>query len=210
MITIAFGLLIGFCILLLAEALLKDGKISTELTRKIIHLVSGLILIVWSFYISLEAIIGVEILFMIAAAITRRFGLFGSQKGINRISWGEFFFPTGVILIILLGASRAVFILAVLHLAIADAAAALVGKRYGKGNSYKVLGQKKSIAGSLAFLAVSLILVAATFWIAPSDFVEMNKIALLLLPLVTTLAENLGVYGTDNLLIPLAVLLLLG
>ncbi|HLC91441.1 MAG TPA: hypothetical protein VJC09_00130 [Candidatus Saccharimonadales bacterium] len=209
MIPILAGLVLGFSILLFVENLHKHKRISTEMARKIIHLEAGLILIVWSFLINWQSIVAIEIIFLAVVGVTRWFKFFDSQNGINRITWGEFFFPVGVILAIMLGAPRWVFILAMLHLAVADAAAALIGKKYGKGNSYEVLGQKKSVAGSLAFFAVSLILIIGATIIAPSGMGSIGLVSLLFLPIITTMAENLGVYGSDNLIIPLVVVLLL-
>ncbi len=195
--------------MLLVEALHARGIISTELSRKILHLVAGLVLVIWPFFISWKSIVIIETIFIAVVGITRWLKMFGSQHGINRVTWGEFFFPIGVILAITLGAPRWVFILAILHLGLADSAAALVGTRYGKTNSYKVFGQKKSLAGSLAFFVVSVMLVGAVLIIAPNDLTSVSTLPLLLLPFMTTLSENLGAYGTDNLLIPLTVVLFL-
>lgn len=209
MIAVILGWGIGLVILLFVERLHKHGHIRLELARKIIHLVSGLILVVWSFFIAWQTIILMEVTFFALAMLTRWFKLFDSQRTVNRISWGEFFFPIGVVLSIFLGAPRWVFILAILHLAVADAAAALVGEKYGRSNSYRVFGQKKSVAGTAAFFVVSMILISATFLMGPSNLTATTKSLLLCLPVLTTIAENLGVYGTDNLIIPLVVVLLL-
>ena len=210
MISVALGLAIGFAILFFVEYVHNKKIIRTEVARKTIHLVSGLILIAWSFYISWEAIIIIEIGFIGAVGASRWLKLFDSQHGINRITWGEFFYPIGVILTILLGAPRWVFILAVLHLCVADAVAAVVGTQYGKSNSYKVFGQKKSLAGSGAFFIVSVLLIAGITLFVPSDVATVSRLPLFLLPVATMLSENLGAFGTDNLLIPLTVVLLLG
>ncbi len=200
---------IGFCILFLVETLHKRGVMRVELSRKIIHMTHGIGVATWPFFVSWHTIVVLELGFLVCVGVARWFKLFGSQHGVNRITWGEFFFLSGIILAILLGAKRWVFVLALLHLALADAAAALVGIRFGKSNGYKVFGQQKSIIGSAAFFVVSALLIAAVFIIAPSDATVISKLPLLLLPFVTTLAENLGAYGTDNLLIPLTVVLFL-
>lgn len=210
MLPIALGLAIGFAILFLVEYAHQRKLIRTEVARKAIHLISGLILIAWSFYLSWETIIIIEIGFIGAVGASRWLKLFDSQYGINRITWGEFFYPLGVILTIALGAPRWVFILAVLHLCVADAVAAVVGTQYGKTNSYKVFGQKKSLAGSGAFFVVSVLLIVGVMQLAPADVAMVSRLTLFLLPAATMLSENLGAFGTDNLLIPLTVVLLLG
>lgn len=195
--------------LLCVEILYRIKIIATELARKTIHVVSGAILVIWPFYISWNKIILVELLAIIVVAATRWLKIFASQQGVKRITWGEFFFPIGVILVILSGAPRWIYILAVLHLALADSAAALIGTKFGKNNSYLVFGQKKSLIGSAAFLGVSIILVITMFVLSPQNVKSVSIISLILMPVITTIAENLGAFGTDNLLIPIAVVALL-
>ncbi|HSX44984.1 MAG TPA: hypothetical protein VLF39_02650 [Candidatus Saccharimonadales bacterium] len=201
---------IGLSVVLAAEYFHKKQLIVTETTRKSIHITHGLILLALIYLTQRWIIVSAEVIFFLMAIISRRYKLFKSQHDVGRKTWGEFYFPAGVILILILGAPRWVFILAILHLGFADAAAALVGKRYGTNNTYTVFGQKKSIAGSFAFFVTSVILVGSALLISPEAAASSSNIAIYLLPLMTTVAENLGAFGSDNLLIPLAILALLG
>lgn len=209
MLEVTLSLIGGLAILGYLEALHRQGKIDTEVARKTVHISVSLVLATWPFFVSWNTILIVEVVYLFAALAVRKFMPLSSQHGIERRSWGEFFFSFGVIATILLGAQRWIFVLAILHLGLADAVAALVGVKYGKKNSYKVLGQRKSIAGTAAFFAVSASLVALTFIFVPGYVTTATLVPLLLLPFATTIAENIGVYGTDNLLIPLTVILLL-
>lgn len=202
-------LLIGFALLWFVEVLHARDVLHTELSRKIIHLLSGAILIIWSFVVSWQFIIGAEVCFIGAVIFARKLKLFKSQYGVNRLSWGELFFPIGVILSILVNANRWVFIVAILHLALADSAAALVGRKYGKTNSYKVFGQKKSLIGSTAFFGVSVSIMLVANFVVPHEVAHVSTFIYVAIPYATTIVENLGVYGLDNLLIPLSVALLL-
>ncbi len=76
----------------LVEWLHGRGKLRTEVARKIIHVMAGIIVATWPFFVSWRTIVIFEIGFLVAVAIARWFKLFGSQHGINRITWGEFFF----------------------------------------------------------------------------------------------------------------------
>jgi phytol kinase len=109
---------------------------------------------------------------------------------------------------VLLARTKWEFAAAVLILGLADAIAAIVGKKYGAKTSYLVLGQKKSLLGSLAFFVVTIIVLIGFTALAPHidpvSFWFILPIALLI-----TLTENVGVYGTDNLLIPIAAIVLL-
>lgn len=192
------------------EKLYKDHRISNETARKIIHITHGVYVATWPFFVSWRSVIYLEIAFLVMVAFARIFKVFGSQRAVARLSWGEFFYPLGVILLVVTNQPRWVFVLAVLHLALADAFAALVGIRYGKGNRYKVFGQTKSVAGTIAFFVTSVILVSLTFILVPTHINDTTANVLILLPITTTFIENIGVYGVDNLLIPLAVVLLFG
>lgn len=200
---------IGLAVVLIAEYFHKKQKIVTETTRKIIHMGHGLILIALSFITPWLVVILVEIGFFAVAVVARRYKWFKSQHAVDRKSWGEFFFIIGVIAIILLHVPHWVFVIAVLHLTFADAAAALVGKRYGRTNRYEIFGQQKSVAGSLAFFLVSVGLIGTAVIVAPNSIVTTTNLAIYLLPFIATIAENLGIFGSDNLWILLVVTLLL-
>lgn len=204
------SLIVGCTILLLVEWLHSRGSLHTEVARKIIHVVAGVTIAIWPFFVGWDMIIFAGLGLMVIVSVTRRFKLFGSQHGINRITWGEFFFPAGIILTVLMHPPRWIFVLAMLHLALGDTVAALIGSKFGHSNSYKIIGQKKSVAGSAAFFAVSVVLVAIAFTIVPAADISASVFtALFLLPIIATVAENIGVYGLDNLFIPISVVLLL-
>ena len=210
MIEVILSLLFGVLVLFYLELQHRKGKLSTESSRKILHVVTGLILVTWPFFVDWYVIFIVEIIYLVVAMLVRKFMPFESQHKVARKSWGEFFYSFGVIFSILLGAPRWIFVVAILHLALADAAAALIGVRYGKNTKYSVFGQNKSMVGSAAFFAVSLLIVGLTFVFVPGYITADIKLRLLLLPFITTAVENIGAYGTDNFLIPVATILLLG
>ena len=208
MLEVLLSVVVAGIVFIYIEKLYKDRKISNETARKIIHITHGVYVATWPFFVGWRSVILLELAFLALVAFARIFKIFGSQRAVARLSWGEFFYPLGVILLVLTNQPRWVFVLAVLHLALADAFAALVGIRYGKGNRYKVFGQTKSVAGTIAFFVTSVILVSLTFIMVPSHITSATTTVLILMPITTTLIENIGVYGVDNLLIPLAVALL--
>lgn len=201
------SLAVGFLILWVVELLYRQKRISNEVSRKTIHVVSGIILIIWIFSVSRGVIIFTESLFVLAVLVARKLRILGSQYGVNRFSFGEVFFPIGVIVILLLGVPTWVFVVAISHLAFADTAAALFGIPFGVKNSYYVFGQKKSVVGTSAFFATSVLIIAiASHWLQQQG---LGSTRLLPIPFLATAVENLGIYGADNLLIPLSIGLLL-
>ena len=99
-----------------------------------------------------------------------------------------------------------IYAVAIAHMSLADGAAALVGTRYGRTNGYRIFGQFKSRAGSIAFFIVSLALVFG--YVAVSG-TTLSVAILVLLPITATLAENAGWRGLDNITVPVIVVALL-
>ena len=208
MLEVLISLLVAGLVVSYIEHIYRKKRITSETARKIVHITHGVYVASWPFFVSWRSIIYLELAFLVVVALARWFKIFGSQRAVARLSWGEFFYPIGIILLVLTHQPRWVFVIAVLHLALADAFAALIGLRYGKRNTYKMFGQNKSVAGTVAFFVTSLIIVDFAFLLAQNYITPATMTALLLLPLSTTIIENIGVYGLDNLLIPIMVIVL--
>lgn len=196
------------------ERLRRHRGLKNEFSRKLVHSIHAGLIAVWPFIIGYTFVIAIEILFILVVAASRYlFENLESEKGwrtylagmykVGRTSYGEFTFPVGVIVAALLAQSKWVYLAAVLCLGLADAVAALIGKRFGKRNSYMILGQAKSFAGSLGFYVTALVIMAAILLLSPEAFSGQLALIIIGLPLLLAVAENLGVYGIDNLLIPL-------
>jgi dolichol kinase len=99
-----------------------------------------------------------------------------------------------------------VFTAAMLHLSLADGLAAIFGLAYGEGTTYKIMGRTKSIVGSLAFFFTS---VAIMICYAALSGLGYSGVTLVWLPVAATLAENVSGEGTDNMVVPLLVALVL-
>lgn len=205
MLELVLSTAVALVVVAFAEGYLPFGgkRFSPEVARKMVHVAHGLAAASWPFFVSMQTIIIVEVLFILAAVIARKFNLFRDLRSVYRLTWGEFFFPLGVIIVAFMNPDQWVFAAAMLHLGLADAAAAVVGTRFGK-HSYHVFRHKKSLEGSLAFWVISILI---TWWVVAATPFGVNNIGLLLivLPLLTTGIENLGVLGMDNLLIPIFV-----
>lgn len=190
-----------------------------EQLRKLVHILHGLSLAALAFVVPLKIIAVIEIVFLLSVLIARYtvehfdyipwIAYCRKVYQVGRLSYGEFFYPVSVIILVFLAESASIFAVAILILAVSDTLAALVGKKYGASNTYLVFKQKKSLAGSLAFFvtAFAIIWVFSLFGNVP--FAESTLGLLLLTALLVTIAENLGVYGSDNLLIPIVAVILL-
>lgn len=200
-------ILAGLLCLAISELVRARLHLSNEYSRKTFHAVHALIVGAAPFFVSYNLIIVFEVVLLIDMLIVRRLKLFSWLHEVGRISWGDIFTVAGVVTIALMQPNEWVFLAAMLHLGLADAGAALVGKRWGKKTSYNVFGQKKSLVGSLAFYVISLTITALLLQI--TSFGQAAWLVMLLLPPLATLGENVSIYGADNFVVPVLVVLVL-
>jgi phytol kinase len=133
-------------------------------------------------------------------ALRSRFG--SALHGIARASFGEFAFVAGVALAFVLAhGDVAAYAAAILTLTFGDAAAALIGRRFGR-HPYAIGRARKSFEGSCAFFAVAALVCA----LVPG---ATSIAAVAAFALTTTLAEAFAGDGLDNAAIPVAGLLAL-
>ncbi|NJL06119.1 MAG: hypothetical protein HC911_14690 [Chloroflexaceae bacterium] len=174
----------------------------SELCRKAAHVALGLVCLPLPWLglsvatVGLLALIGLGLLLLIRKQPHMRQSFGPALYGVRRVSLGELCFPVAVGLTYLLAQDDALrYCLPMLLLTLADPAAALVGKRYGRGNG-------KSLAGSLAFFVVALLCSIGALLLAGLPLAAVAGAAVGV-SLAATLIERLAGWGLDNLLIPL-------
>ena len=202
MMQIIIVILIVLILLLVAEYLWKVKHYHSELTRKFIHITVGSFVAFWPYLLSWDQIYFLSIASILVVIISRFASIFGSIHSISRRTIGDFLFALAIPLVALITHSGLIFTIAILHLSLADGVAAVVGTRYGKKNRYKVFGQYKSIVGTVAFWLCSLILITVFMLASHNSWIWLK---LLLLPVLATAMENIGVYGTDNIIVPMLI-----
>ncbi|HEX8763468.1 MAG TPA: hypothetical protein VF733_06985 [Candidatus Saccharimonadales bacterium] len=197
---------VTFCILLGAEYLSRSKDIHAELTRKFVHVAVGTFVAFWPFFLSWRQIQLLSLAFFVVICLSIKFNVFRSIHAVKRSITGELLFAIVIGLLATISSNEWVFMAAMLHLSLADGLAAVVGIGWGDNNSYRVFGRMKSLAGSVAFLITSFCILAiyGLFANASTSFAT-----LLWLPFLATAVENLAVQGTDNLVMPLAIALVL-
>lgn len=199
--------LVIFVIVVFAELLWRTKMLESEYSRKLVHIMVGSFAAFWGFFLSDTQILLMAVSMFSVVLASRVFKLFASIHSVNRKTWGELFFPIGIALCALLTDSPWIFLAAVLHVSLADGLAALIGKNYVKKYGYKVLGQQKTVVGSLTFFNASLAIVLVITLLASE--LSINLVIALMLPLVATIAENIGFYGSDDVLVPTSVVVML-
>jgi phytol kinase len=210
MILVVGILFLIYGLLVLNEILWRKKIIHGELARKPMHIIVGTFGAFWPFFMSWNQIAIISFVSVLATLFIRKSGKFKSVYDINRHSWGDLIGPTTIGAIALLEPSKWVFVAAVLHIALADGLAALIGARYGKNNKYKVFGHTKSVAGTLAFWVVSFSILAWLVAFGPLEFNGLSLAIILWLPLVAAAFENMSPFGSDNFFVPVLIVGVLG
>lgn len=205
-----FFALFGVVILLaISELLWRTSTIRGENARKIIHIGVGTYVAFWPYFMSWQQIQLMCLAFFVVVFISLRLHVFRAIHDVKRKTWGELCFPLGIGISALIAPAPIVFTAAILHLSLADGLAAVVGKKYGIIHRYSVRNYTKTLAGTLVFFVISLLIVTGTLLISGAVITWPLVPLLLWLPIAATAIENVSVAGTDNIFVPLLVILIL-
>lgn len=192
-----------FVIVVLAEFLWRAKLLESEYSRKLIHITVGTFAAFWGFYLNDMQVVLLATAMFAVVLISRFVGLFAAIHSVKRKTWGELFFPLGIAMSAVITVSPWVFLAAVLHVSLADGFAAVIGRGYVKKYGYKVFGQQKTVVGTLTFFNASIFIILAVMLLAPE--LPISLALVLLVPLIASAAENIGMYGSDDLLVPIVV-----
>lgn len=168
-------------------------------TRRLTHTVGAGTAALFPLYLTLAEVVLLAAAFTVFLTFTWMRHLLRSIHDIDRPTVGALIFPAGLLLTALVAWQRpAAFAYAALVLALADTAAATIGERL-PSPTWKVAGGRKSLIGSLAFLAVALALGLA--FTAASG--QVSVLAALAAAVLLALVEASLGYGLDNLPVPI-------
>ena len=196
------AIFVTFLLLCFSEIIWRRKTMHNELARKLVHISVGTFVAFWPFFLSWNNIRFLSLAFVAVVITSQYLQIFTAIHSVERPTWGEVLFALSVGLVTYITNDPYIYAAAILQMSIADGLAAVVGIRYGQTNRYRILGQYKSLMGSLAFLAASITILA---WYVLASGTTINAGYVALLALGATLVENIGVRGFDNLLAPLLV-----
>lgn len=190
-------------VLVVAEGLYRYRHIDPEISRKIVHIGTGnVILIAWAFGIPAWVGIGAAILAGTAALLSYWLPLLPGVNSVGRQSLGTFFYAVSIgVLIAAFWQDYPYYtVLGILTMTWGDGCAALVGLNFGR-HPYRIFGMNKSVEGTLAMFGVSYII--AQFALLPSGETG-GAIVLVALCVagVATFLESFSTLGLDNFTVP--------
>ena len=192
----------------------ERNLIGREASRKVVHLLMGLICM--SFPWVFSSVLPVQVLGVVVAGgivLLKRSEAresFGSALfSVKRVSVGVLLFPLAVAWLFTLAFERPIlYVIPLLLLTFGDAFGALVGTRYGKRH-YQTLSGMKSIEGSVTFFVISLISTFLPLYLTIDYSWTHLLLVSVAVSLIATLLEGGASHGMDNLFIPIATFLIL-
>lgn len=192
-----------------AEILYHRYKVHAEITRKIVHIFTGILTLLFPHLISVHwYILFLCGSFLLILILSRPLKMLPSINNVGRVTQGSILYPIVVYVCFLLFQHEnnlLYFYLPILILALCDPMAALIGKNYPWGK-YSTFGNQKTLSGSFAFFLTGLVL-SAILLVNLGDISIVSALLIAtFLALVTTLAESFSHGGFDNLTIPMSAL----
>ncbi len=187
-------------LLWLTEWVTRRWSLQPERGRKIAHMVGGVMSAALPLILPFPAAAALSAAFVPFMVVTRRVGIFPLIHAGERSTYGEVFFPLGILGAAVLVPHTAPYAFGVLTMALADPAAGIVGVRLGK-RSYRSLWGEKTYAGSVAFLCVTMAIGTGVHTFC-GGLHAAQVLPLLVIAGVLTVEEALVGGGADNMLLP--------
>ncbi|BAZ45762.1 putative phosphatidate cytidylyltransferase [Chondrocystis sp. NIES-4102] len=191
-------------LVILAEVLNRLITDDPELTRKVVHIGSGnVILLAWWFNISQTVIVSAAIIAAAIAITSYIVPILPSIESVGRKSFGTLFYAISIgVLAACFWQNHPEYVaIGILIMAWGDGMAAIIGQRFGK-HHYQVGTIRKSWEGSLAMTASALLVTASILLFVEGNSWQVWSISLLV-AVVATLLEAFSKLGIDNLTVPL-------
>ena len=191
-------------LVILAEVLSRFLTGDPELTRKVVHIGSGnVILLAWWLDIPSRIIISAAIVAAAIAITSYIIPILPSIESVGRQSFGTLFYAIsiGVLAVCFWQDNPQYTVIGILVMAWGDGMAAIIGQRFGQ-HPYRIGQITKSWEGSLAMMVASLIVTASILVTTQSNSWQIWSVSLLV-ALVATILEAFSKLGIDNLTVPL-------
>ena len=191
-------------ILLLAFLCKKYFPKKEELSRKIIHIGTGPVILLASLFDIPKNLAFFSALFItLGLGINYQYRLLPAIEDIERKSFGTIAYGISITLLLLLFWPRyeSSISIGVLSMAFGDGLAGLIGRSINSPK-WSVLGQSKSIAGTFTMGSVVAITTAS---ISTINNLEIQSVEIIVISLIATFLEQISPWGIDNITVPIGV-----
>ncbi|MBN1465599.1 DUF92 domain-containing protein [candidate division KSB1 bacterium] len=201
-----------FLIVLIAELLRRTRGWPPETTRKIVHVVVGVMVATTPFVLhSMWPMVILGVLFAVIDFFAVRRGILNGMHGTRRHTYGTVFYPISFVIltVTLWDNHKLILVTAMLIMAISDAVAAIVGERAKKPIVLQLGPETKSVQGSAAMLLTTFLLVIISCQAAVSlGYYDLSLARIVwiaaIVGIMAMASEVISMQGSDNLTVPLA------
>ena len=204
---VAIGIFIG-----VAEFLRHRFHGSPEITRKLVHILTGLLIFFAPnvFYSGIPAIL-LAVTFIIVNFFAIQFNLLKGMHGTNRHSYGTVYYPLSFLIVVLLFWDSAPYIISIsiLVLAVGDASAAIVGENLRSPHLFYLTSDKKSFEGSAVMFTTTFLIVYGSMYFLKIEPPYNPIIIASVTSLFATVFEAVSSRGFDNCTVPLSTAFML-
>ena len=214
------ALLFGGIVLVigLSEVIRRTLSWPGEFTRKLVHILVGLLAFFLPILLSTSLpIVLLALFFSLSNLIAIRLDLLKGMHG-ARESYGTVYYPLALLILTLFAwpDHKLIIITAMLILGLGDAAAAMVGESLRKPRQYHLVGESKSIEGSATMFLVTVLVCVGVLSFYHTQLYNLPLLSTanllwisVLTALYCTAAESLSYKGSDNLSVPLVAAVIL-
>lgn len=197
----------------LSELIHRTTSAKVEHTRKLVHFGTGILTLMFPVFLTSSwSVLILCASFAVILLLSLKYKFLPSINAIDRESHGSILYPLAVYSCFLVyeyyDRNLMFFYAPILVLAISDPMAALFGKRWPKGK-FTVGKDSKTLMGCSAFAISAFLILIGLSTLFNQEISFLIGYQFLLVAIGTTIVEAVSGRGTDNLTIPLSVVLLL-
>ncbi len=189
---------------LLAEWVYRRTPGGAELSRKVVHIGAGhVILLAWWLQVPQGIGMAAAALFSAIAFLSYHIPILPSVNGVGRQSLGTFFYAVSIGLLLSLFWQQApeYTVVGILVMAWGDGLAALIGQRFGR-HRYHLWGMQKSWEGTLTMAGASFIVILIILGSIQGNIWQIWLMAAVTAAIASGL-EAFSKFGIDNLTVPM-------
>lgn len=200
-----------FGVVLLAELVRYLMKWSSEATRKLVHILVGILVATTPYlFESKWPMVGLGVLFVLFDFIAVKKNMLKGMHGTKRNSYGTVFYPISFVILVLLlwDHSKIILVISMLIMALSDAFAAIVGEKVSKPVVLHFGPEVKSVQGSATMFLTTFLIIFFSLLFFPH--LENATLALpfilwtaLVVSIIATVSEAISIQGSDNFSVPL-------
>ncbi len=194
-----------------SELVRKKLNLSISVTRKFVHILTGILIATTPLLLQQPyPMLVISGIFIVLNWIAIEKKWMPGMHATEKVSYGTVFYPVSffVLIILLWEKHKAILVISMLIMAIADAMAAIIGKNVKKPIRYQFDGEPKSVQGSAVMLIVTFFITIlglklfSTFENLVYGLTQSLWIATTV-AVIATACESLSSKGSDNLTVPL-------